>query len=78
MNRRFGVRKSDEAKIQALLETTGASDCTELFSLFVNRYGQHMMDTFVFLPIAIEQSPLTKPLPLPDPEINEEFTPFEL
>lgn len=78
MTKRFGVRKAGEAKVEALLEKTGTSDCSELFSLFVNRYGQHMLDTFVFLPSAIEQPPLVKPLPPPNPEINEEFTPFEL
>jgi hypothetical protein len=75
MNSRFGVRKHDEGMVQALLEETGAATTSDLFSLMVNRYGQHLLDTFKYRP-GIEQPPLAKPLPPPTP--NQEFTPFEL
>jgi len=77
MNRRFSSKPSDDEKIEALLDRTGVSNCAELFSLLINRYGQHMVDTFVFSPSAIDSPPL-KPAPPPPVEITEEFTPFEL
>lgn len=76
MNGRFSVREHDEGMVEALLEETGAATTSNLFSLMINRYGQHLLDTFRYRPGVEPPLPAAKAPPPPTP--NQEFTPFEL